>query len=236
MENIKPIEELEFEYINEVYLCGKIISKKYNPKSIELVITVSIDCGNKKRVKNEKGQIIRDLVTVRFMNVPATVYASRFNKGDFVYIRGVAQNIKNAMNRSSHTEIWGLEMNTKSKRARDKNRVHIRGKVDTAKVLSPNYIILNVVTHTDETFVNPVKDSDVKDFARKFRSVTPVGIRCKGDAREVIRAYTPGTWIDNKGFVDVKTREKDNKIHREMRIISVKHRVVGQTQPIKVKL
>lgn len=223
----EPVKE-DFVYKNIVNLCGKIV--KVYPSGRDGTVFV-LSCGHgRKQKKNKDGLILRNVIPVYFYDQDAKFYAKKYKVGDFVTVNGVAQTIKGFS--EDRTSIWGLSMGPKYFKGRkpimDKNMVAIRGKIDRTTVLNPNYVIVNVYTYTEKSRPNPNKESSNTRLTAMYKSITPIGIRCHGNAREVARLYTKGTWIDCRGFVD--DRAVGDKGMKKMHIIATHVDVIGQIQ------
>ena len=64
--------------------------------------------------------------------------------------------------------------------------------------------------------------------------MTPIGVRCDGDAAQVVKQFTPGTYINSSGYVDTKKMDIDEThTHIVNRIISTRLEIVGDIQPVK---
>ena len=223
----------DFMAHNNVHLCGKIIKKSSNSKELRVVLS----CGHGKHMKKDKnGRFERNIVTVKFFGKAAEIYGTKYNAGDFVTVNAIAQTKKNPYTGDAHLEIWGLAMAPKieeGKFIRDHNHVSIRGKVVSASVANNGLVVVNIFTNMEKKYLNPIKNDNVPFVTEKFRSITPVGIWCKGDAKEVVKQFTRGTWVDISGFADSKRIEKDNHIYIKQMIIALKAQVIGSTQIIQ---
>jgi len=216
-----------------VHLCGKIVRIDRVKKD---EVRFMISCGHGKRQKKDKnGKIERDLIAVSFFDEAARTYEERFEVGDFVTVNGVAQTIRDHYNGTSYVSIWGLAMGTKFARGKmipDHNRVNIRGKIASAVAMSDNYILLNVATAAEKSRPNPNLESENKRLTDIYRSITPIGIRCHGDAKQLVKQYTPGTWVDCSGFIDDRVVDRDEFKKRVYRIISLKTTIIGEVQRV----
>lgn len=225
-----PTKE-DFTYVNIVNLCGKIL--KVYPSGKGYLFLLS--CGRFKEVKNKDGLILRNIIGVYFYGKEGEYYKEHFSPGEFVAVNGVAQT-KIAFE-ESHTEIWGISMVSKYNKNRkpihDMNYVNIRGKIDRSVVINDNYILLNVYTITDKSHRNLNKESEIKKLTTTYKSITPIGIHCRGNAKELIKQYTKGTWVNCKGFVDDKAYMVNNKRKKKMHIIAFDTEVIGQTQIVQ---
>lgn len=222
---------------NNVHLCGKIVRKVEKKREVIFVLS----CGhgvNQKKDKN--GLIQRDVISVHFFDDQATMYNNRFEEGDFVTVTAVMQTVRNHYTGTYTVETWGLSMGPKyvnGKIIRDCNNVQIRGKIESVNVINDNYIIINVLTKVDKNFKNPNKESEKVKLTKSFKSVTPIGIRCNGDAKDVAwNNYTEGTWVDVRAFVYGKKISKDNKMQHVERVIAKTVSVVGNVQPHKITM
>ena len=196
-----------------------------------------LSCGHAGKIKFKKdGQIERDVVTVRFFEKDAQYYLANFNTGDFVIVNAVAQTIKDRVNRTDRLEFWGLFMrkNEDRRKNKDTNQVQIRGKISSSVAYSDNYVIVNVLTYLEKSRPNSNKDSSVPKLTEKYKSITPIGIRVKGNAAELARkTYTKGTWVDVEGFI--YGQKVGNPPKRVERIIAKKVSVIGNIQIQKEK-
>lgn len=218
---------------NSVHLCGKIIRIECQKKNEARFM---ISCGHgKHQKKDENGKINRDLIAVTFYDEAARKYTERFVAGDFVTVNAVAQTIRDHHTGTNYVSIWGLAMAPKfihGKMIPDHNRVNIRGKITSSVAMSDNYILLNVLTITEKNRPNPNEDSEFKKLTDKYKSITPIGIRCNGNAKEMIKQYTEGTWVDCSGFIDDKIVDRDEFKRRVYRIVSLKTTVIGEVQRV----
>ena len=225
----------EYEHRNIVHLCGKMVSKKRLKRDTLLVI---ISCGHKKERKDKNGKILRDIVRVTFFDDAAEFYDNRFEVGDFVIINGISQLVRDHYNGTSAVSIWGISMGPKfigGKMLPDQNRVYLLGKIDTAAVISKNYILLNVKTTVTKERKYLGSSNEISNISQTYTSVTPVGIRCNGDANQLIRKFTPGTYINASGFIDTKRLVIDEThTHIVNRVISTQLEIVGDIQPVKL--
>lgn len=235
---IKASSASDFEHHNVVQLCGRIVGKK-RIKRDELKFTISCGRGNRVR-KNKEGKILRDVISVTFFNDAAEALDNRYEVGDFVTVNGVAQNVRDHYHATNAVTVWGIYMGPKYVRDRmipDRNKVNLRGKVTSSSVVSKDYIIINVLTVVDKERRYMGESPDISKITNKYRSVTPVGIRCNGNANEMIKNFTEGTYVDVYGFVDTRTVHIDEGHKRLInRIFGIKVDVVGDIQPAKVKL
>ena len=225
------MKNILFTPVNNFQICGKIVKILQRKKCKKFIIS----CGHNGPIrKNKDGLILRDLVTVSFFNKDAEYYESMYKEGDFVSVNGVVQNVRNRVNNTSHVEFWGLTMSSawiKNKKKRDCNEVNIKGKIESAHAISDNYLIINVYTLVERSRPNNNPDSDINKLTDTYRSITPVGIRCDGDAKELEKSvYTLGTWVDVKAFIYGKTRKKNDNITKIERIIAKKIDIVGEVQ------
>ena len=233
---IKTSSATDFIHHNVVQLCGKIVNKK-RMKRDELRFTLS--CGRGKKVrKNKDGKIIRDVINVTFFDDAANALDERFEVGDFVTVNGVVQNIRDHYNASNTVTVWGLSMGPKYVRNRmipDHNTVQLRGKIVSAAVINRNYIIVNVLTVVDKERRYMGESTELSKIVTKYRSVTPVGIRCNGNAHEMLKYYTEGTYVNVFGFIDGTKSMKIDAEHsrRVSRVLGVKVDIVGDIQPAK---
>lgn len=219
---------------NSVHLCGKIIRIE-RPKKNEIRFMLS--CGHKNMKQDKDGKFERDLIAVTFFDEAARKYEDRFVEGDFVTVNGVAQTIRDHYNGTSYVSIWGLSMGPKyvnGKMIPDHNNVNIRGKITSAVVMNKNYILLNVITAAEKSRPNPNLESEHKKLTDTYRSITPIGIRCRGNAKDEIKKYTEGTWVDCYGYIEDKVVDRGEFKRRMYRIMALKTTVIGETQKVKV--
>lgn len=231
------IEKSAFTAHNNVHLCGKIIHKTTKKK--EILFTLSCGHGRRQR-KNKNGLILRDVITVHFFDETVEYYNERFETGDFVTVNAIAQTVRNHYEGTYDVQLWGIMMNPKrvnGKTIPDCNNVHIRGKIDSVNVISKDYILINVLTKVEKSYRNTNETSSVEKITDSFKSITPVGIRCNGDAKDIAwKNYTEGTWVDVKGFVYGNKIRKQSKQIRVERIIAKTVTIVGNVQPHKIIL
>lgn len=216
----------DFVNINSVEITGKIV-KAFPSGKNGYAFIISITPPAKKRPKqNSGGLYLRDLIPVYFYDKAAKIYSEKFHVGEFVTIRAIAQTIRRR--EGDHTAIWGLDIHPAKEPYRDRNRVYIRGKIDRIKVISNNYIIVNVETKCDVSYPNPNPESEISMLTETFKSVTPVGLRIKDNASEIAKSYTKGTWVDISGFVDA--RKTKNSTRKKMHIIATHVEIIGTIQ------
>lgn len=228
-------KDVAFTSHNNANLCGKIV-KKITKKN-ETIFILSCGYGKKPKYK-EDGKIDRNLVAVYFFDELSKHYNKRFEQDDFVTVSGVVQTVRDHYNGTYFVTIWGLSMGPKKIRGKvinDQNFLEIRGKIESVKVINSNYMIINVLTKVEKKYKNPNEDSSVKKITQKFKSVTPIGVRCYKNAKALAKTkYTPGTWIDVKGFMYGKNDEKNKEKTFIKRAISTKISIIGEIQPYKV--
>jgi len=227
------VDKSMFVAHNSVHLCGKIIRIESTKKN---EVRFMLSCGHgKKQRKDKNGKIERDLIAVIFFDEAARKYKERFVEGDFVTVNAVAQTIRDHYNGTSYVEIWGLSMGPKFVRGKmipDHNRVNIRGKITSAVAMSDNYILMNVLTAAEKSRPNPNEDSEIKKLTETYKSITPIGIRCNGNAKTLAKQYTEGTWVDCSGFIDDRVVDRDEFKKRVYRIISLKTTIIGEVQRV----
>lgn len=98
-------------------------------------------------------------------------------------------------------------------------------------------ILINVLTKVEKSYRNTNSASSVEKITDSFKSITPVGIRCNGDAKDIAwKNYTEGTWVDIKGFIYGKKIRKQGEQIRVERIIAKTVTIVGNVQPHKIIL
>ena len=224
----------EFEHHNLVHLCGKLVSKKRIKRDTLLVV---ISCGSRRERKDKDGKIIRDIIRVTFYDDAAKAYDERFETGDFVTISGISQLVRDHYNGTSAVAIWGITMGPKYVNGHmipDHNQVNILGKIESAAVISKNYILINVKTTVQKERKYLGESNEISSITQTYTSVTPIGVRCDGDAAQVVKQSTPGTYINSSGYVDTKKMDID-ETHTQIvnRIISTRLEIVGDIQPVK---
>lgn len=229
------IEKSMFTPHNNVHVCGKIVKKVLKKKEVLFILS----CGHGKNpVKNKDGLILRDIITVHFFDDQATFYNERFVEGDFVTVNAVAQTVRDHYSGSYVVETWGISMGPKrinGKIINDCNTVHIRGKIESVNVISNDYIIINVLTKVDKSHKNTNKDSNVEKITQSYKSVTPIGIRCHGDAKEIAWTnYTEGTWVNVNAFIYGKNINQNGLKKHVERVIAKNVEIVGTVQPHKI--
>lgn len=224
----------EFEHHNLVHLCGKLVSKKRIKRDTLLVV---ISCGSRRERKDKDGKIIRDIIRVTFYDDAAKAYDERFETGDFVTISGISQLVRDHYNGTSAVAIWGITMGPKYVNGHmipDHNQVNILGKIESAAVISKNYILINVKTTVQKERKYLGESNEISSITQTYTSVTPIGVRCDGDAVQVVKQFTPGTYINSYGYVDTKKMDIDEThTHIVNRIISTRLEIVGDIQPVK---
>lgn len=224
----------EFEHHNLVHLCGKLVSKKRIKRDTLLVV---ISCGSRRERKDKDGKIIRDIIRVTFYDDAAKAYDERFETGDFVTISGISQLVRDHYNGTSAIAIWGITMGPKYVNGHmipDHNQVNILGKIESAAVISKNYILINVKTTVQKERKYLGESNEISSITQTYTSVTPIGVRCDGDAAQVVKQFTPGTYINSYGYVDTKKMDIDEThTHIVNRIISTRLEIVGDIQPVK---
>ena len=224
----------EFEHHNLVHLCGKLVSKKRIKRDTLLVV---ISCGSRRERKDKDGKIIRDIIRVTFYDDAANAYDERFETGDFVTISGISQLVRDHYNGTSAVAIWGITMGPKYVNGHmipDHNQVNILGKIESAAVISKNYILINVKTTVQKERKYLGESNEISSITQTYTSVTPIGVRCDGDAAQVVKQFTPGTYINSYGYVDTKKMDIDEThTHIVNRIISTRLEIVGDIQPVK---
>lgn len=224
----------EFEHHNLVHLCGKLVSKKRIKRDTLLVV---ISCGSRRERKDKDGKIIRDIIRVTFYDDAAKAYDERFETGDFVTISGISQLVRDHYNGTSAVAIWGITMGPKYVNGHmipDHNQVNILGKIESAAVISKNYILINVKTTVQKERKYLGESNEISSITQTYTSVTPIGVRCDGDATQVVKQFTPGTYINSSGYVDTKKMDIDEThTHIVNRIISTRLEIVGDIQPVK---
>ena len=224
----------EFEHHNLVHLCGKLVSKKRIKRDTLLVV---ISCGSRRERKDKDGKIIRDIIRVTFYDDAAKAYDERFETGDFVTISGISQLVRDHYNGTSAVAIWGITMGPKYVNGHmipDHNQVNILGKIESAAVISKNYILINVKTTVQKERKYLGESNEISSITQTYTSVTPIGVRCDGDAAQVVKQFTPGTYINSSGYVDTKKMDIDEThTHIVNRIISTRLEIVGDIQPVK---
>ena len=224
----------EFEHHNLVHLCGKLVSKKRIKRDTLLVV---ISCGSRRERKDKDGKIIRDIIRVTFYDDAAKAYDERFETGDFVTISGISQLVRDHYNGTSAVAIWGITMGPKYVNGHmlpDHNQVNILGKLESAAVISKNYILINVKTTVQKERKYLGESNEISSITQTYTSVTPIGVRCDGDAAQVVKQFTPGTYINSYGYVDTKKMDIDEThTHIVNRIISTRLEIVGDIQPVK---
>ena len=202
---------------NEAILQGKII--RINEKKNQVIFTLS--CGNGRQKKNKDGLILRDIVSVRFFDEESRYYKEHFHVGDFVSATAICQNIRDHYNQTTRLNFWGITMGT-ARDSQDKNDIHIRGKITTAATVSDDYLIVNILTYLEKKRPNTRANTDIPVLSEMYKSITPVGVRCDGDAKEIVKSFTKGTWLDIEGFVYGRTTRKAGKEKKVQRIIAKK--------------
>lgn len=223
----EPTKE-DFVYKNIVTLCGKII--KIYPTGKDGICFI-LSCGHgKTQRKNKDGLILRDTIPVCFYEKEAKYYGEKYKVGDFVVVNALVQNVRGR--EDDKTAIWGLAMGPKYHKGRkkilDQNTVIIRGKIDRIRVLSNNYLILNVKTDTHKTRPNVNPNSNIPKITDRYMSITPIGIRFReGNAHEEAKKYTKGTWVDCKGYIDDFVMKDGRK---KMHVMATNVKIIGQTQ------
>lgn len=224
----------EFEHHNLVHLCGKLVSKKRIKRDTLLVV---ISCGSRRERKDKDGKIIRDIIRVTFYDDAAKAYDERFETGDFVTISGISQLVRDHYNGTSAVAIWGITMGPKYVNGHmipDHNQVNILGKIESAAVISKNYILINVKTTVQKERKYLGESNEISSITQTYTSATPIGVRCDGDAAQVVKQFTPGTYINSSGYVDTKKMDIDEThTHIVNRIISTRLEIVGDIQPVK---
>lgn len=224
----------EFEHHNLVHLCGKLVSKKRIKRDTLLVV---ISCGSRRERKDKDGKIIRDIIRVTFYDDAAKAYDERFETGDFVTISGISQLVRDHYNGTSAVAIWGITMGPKYVNGHmipDHNQVNILGKIESAAVISKNYILINVKTTVQKERKYLGESNEISSITQTYTSVTPIGVRCDGDAAQVVKQFTQGTYINSSGYVDTKKMDIDEThTHIVNRIISTRLEIVGDIQPAK---
>lgn len=224
----------EFEHHNLVHLCGNLVSKKRIKRDTLLVV---ISCGSRRERKDKDGKIIRDIIRVTFYDDAAKAYDERFETGDFVTISGISQLVRDHYNGTSAVAIWGITMGPKYVNGHmipDHNQVNILGKIESAAVISKNYILINVKTTVQKERKYLGESNEISSITQTYTSVTPIGVRCDGDAAQVVKQFTPGTYINSSGYVDTKKMDIDEThTHIVNRIISTRLEIVGDIQPVK---
>lgn len=224
----------EFEHHNLVHLCGKLVSKKRIKRDTLLVV---ISCGSRRERKDKDGKIIRDIIRVTFYDDAAKAYDERFETGDFVTISGISQLVRDHYNGTSAVAIWGITMGPKYVNGHmipDHNQVNILGKIESAAVISKNYILINVKTTVQKERKYLGESNEISSITQTYTSVTPIGVRCDGDAAQVVKQFTHGTYINSSGYVDTKKMDIDEThTHIVNRIISTRLEIVGDIQPVK---
>ena len=224
----------EFEHHNLVHLCGKLVSKKRIKRDTLIVV---ISCGSRRERKDKDGKIIRDIIRVTFYDDAAKAYDERFETGDFVTISGISQLVRDHYNGTSAVAIWGITMGPKYVNGHmipDHNQVNILGKIESAAVISKNYILINVKTTVQKERKYLGESNEISSITQTYTSVTPIGVRCDGDAAQVVKQFTPGTYINSYGYVDTKKMDIDEThTHIVNRIISTRLEIVGDIQPVK---
>ena len=224
----------EFEHHNLVHLCGKLVSKKRIKRDTLLVV---ISCGSRRERKDKDGKIIRDIIRVTFYDDAAKAYDERFETGDFVTISGISQLVRDHYNGTSAVAIWGITMGPKYVNGHmipDHNQVNILGKIESAAVISKNYILINVKTTVQKERKYLGESNEISSITQTYTSVTPIGVRCDGDAAQVVKQFTPGTYINSYGYVDTKKMDIDEThTHIVNRIISTRLEIFGVIQPVK---
>jgi hypothetical protein len=224
----------EFEHHNLVHLCGKLVSKKRIKRDTLLVV---ISCGSRRERKDKDGKTIRDIIRVTFYDDAAKAYDERFETGDFVTISGISQLVRDHYNGTSAVAIWGITMGPKYVNGHmipDHNQVNILGKIESAAVISKNYILINVKTTVQKERKYLGESNEISSITQTYTSVTPIGVRCDGDAAQVVKQFTPGTYINSSGYVDTKKMDIDEThTHIVNRIISTRLEIVGDIQPVK---
>lgn len=213
---------------NAVSLSGKLIKIIRHKKSACFVLSCGHP-GKQKRLKN--GLIKRDIITVRFFGKDAAYYLANFQIGDFVIVNAVAQLVRNHDEMTSRLEFWGIFMqkNTNRRKLKDKNKVELRGKITTATAYNDNYLIVNILTYLEKSRPNTNRESAVKRLSENYKSITPVGLKVDGNAKELAgKTYTKGTWVDVEGFV-YGQKVGDQERHVE-RIIAKKISIIGNIQ------
>ena len=206
----------EFEHHNLVHLCGKLVSKKRIKRDTLLVV---ISCGSRRERKDKDGKIIRDIIRVTFYDDAAKAYDERFETGDFVTISGISQLVRDHYNGTSAVAIWGITMGPK----------YVNG-----HMIPDHYILINVKTTVQKERKYLGESNEISSITQTYTSVTPIGVRCDGDAAQVVKQFTPGTYINSSGYVDTKKMDIDEThTHIVNRIISTRLEIVGDIQPVK---
>lgn len=221
---------------NNVYESGKIV--KVIKKKDSIIFVLSCGHGRPRRNKdgkyqpqmNKDGLILRDVMSVKFFDDAAAHYAELFKEGDFVSVNAVAQTVKDRYNQTDRVELWGISMSEKRGRF-DRNEVEIRGKITTAALISDNYILVNLLTSVEKKRVNFKPGSQFPTKEETYKSITPIGIRCQGDAKEQMKNFTQGTWLHVSAFVYGRMLNKNEKQLRVQRIIAKRIEVIGDVQP-----
>ena len=172
-----------------------------------------------------------------FYDDAAKAYDERFETGDFVTISGISQLVRDHYNGTSAVAIWGITMGPKYVNGHmipDHNQVNILGKIESAAVISKNYILINVKTTVQKERKYLGESNEISSITQTYTSVTPIGVRCDGDAAQVVKQFTPGTYINSSGYVDTKKMDIDEThTHIVNRIISTRLEIVGDIQPVK---
>ena len=221
----------DYKNRNMVHLCGKLVSKKRLQRDT-LMMMVSCE---RKGTLNKDGEKVYRLIRVMFYDDAAEFYDNRFEVGDFVTVNGIAQLIRNHYTGTSAVSIWGITMGPKYVDGRmipDHNQVAILGKIDSAVALTKDYILLNVktVVQKERKFLGQTKEAS--SITKEYTSVTPIGLRCNGNASELIKQFTVGTHVNIVGFVDSR-RMKIDETHTHIvnRVICNHIEIIGQSQP-----
>lgn len=116
--------------------------------------------------------------------------------------------VRDHYNGTSAVAIWGITMGPKYVNGHmipDHNQVNILGKIESAAVISKNYILINVKTTVQKERKYLGESNEISSITQTYTSVTPIGVRCDGDAAQVVKQFTPGTYINS---TDMWTRKR----------------------------
>lgn len=221
---------MEFVYRNNIILRGKVT--KIITKKDGAVFVLSCGKSSHGRIKaDQKGRFLREVVAVRFFDEQAQKCLENFHIGDFVATSGVVQNIKDRYNRKDRVEIWGFNM-FPSEEWKDMNSVSLQGIIDNSVKISDDYVLLNLKTAVTHKRKNLRENAKFDYFEETYRSITPVGVRCKKDASDQLKRLTKGTWISLEGFVYGRILKKNEEEIRVQRIVTNESQIniIGEVQ------
>lgn len=218
----------KYTSFNEVHVKGKIFNIVQKKHYTDLFLSVGHG-PDRHLPKNKNGLYKRDVIRVRFVEGNPRNIISEYKKGDKVSIGAYAQTEVDILtNRNKKTSLFGFTAAPMNEKEYDSNHFDIIGKINTARAVSSNYIILNIKTSGEKKIKNLNPDSDIPFFVKPFNGSVSLGIKLNGNAEDLVYTkYTPGTWVSASGHVQGR-KNKDNKA--EIRLIATKHEIVGQVQ------